>query len=348
MTAPGSIGCRIPYSREVHVRPDVYVFVATSNAMIGTSDLAARLCVVRIRKQPAGYAFHQWPEGDLLQHVVAHQAHYLAAVHSLIRAWHHAGRPTADPAWHNFRSWASIVGGIVHFAWPDLPPLGEGHAAAAHRTATPAMSWLRAVALEAIASRRAGEEFTATGLVGLCEGAGIEVPGIRADADDAQKARRAGWLLGRCFSAGDVLEIEDVIAERTTRQAVREDGGDFTGKYYRFTEFRTDRTDFHQSQRNIDVSLGVTEVCAPCAPCAESPDRGCAAGPRRALDPDRPGPTDLLSKAQYQKYRAVYDAHDGDPGEKHAAAWRAALADGEHGPQADPIARPRPDGEVRS
>jgi len=48
--------------------------------------------------------------------------------------------------------------------------------------------------------------------------------------------------------------------------------------------------------------------------------------PPSRLDPNRPGPTDLLTKAQYRRYRAVYDAHNGEPGEKHAAAWRAALA----------------------
>ena len=42
----------------------------------------------------------------------------------------------------------------------------------------------------------------------------------------------------------------------------------------------------------------------------------------------RPGPTDLLSKAQYQRYRSTYEAHNGEPGEKHAAAWRAAVAGG--------------------
>lgn len=234
MTAPGSIGCRTPYSKEVHVRPDAFIFMATSNAMSGTGDLAARLCVVRIRKQPAGYAFRRWPDGDLLRHVAADQAHYLAAVHALVRAWHQAGRPVADSAWHSFAAWASVVGGILHLAWPDLPALGYGHAAAAHRTATPAVSWLRSVALEVVAAGRAGEEVTATSLVELGEAAGIELPGIRADADEGQKARRAGWLLGRCFAGGDALEVEDIMAVRLERQAFRENGAAFTGRVYRF------------------------------------------------------------------------------------------------------------------
>ena len=42
------------------------------------------------------------------------------------------------------------------------------------------------------------------------------------------------------------------------------------------------------------------------------------------LDPDRPGPTDILTHDQPRRYQAAYRAHNGTPEEKHAAAWRAA------------------------
>ena len=69
---------------------------------------------------------------------------------------------------------------------------------------------------------------------------------------------------------------------------------------------------------------------APDAKGCQAPETGnlCPDRPASGLDPDRPGPTDLLTKAQYRRYRAVYDAHNGEPGEKHAAAWRAAVAGG--------------------
>jgi len=44
------------------------------------------------------------------------------------------------------------------------------------------------------------------------------------------------------------------------------------------------------------------------------------------LDPNRPGPTDLLNPEQYARYQVTYKAHEGEPTEKHSAAWRAALA----------------------
>ena len=46
------------------------------------------------------------------------------------------------------------------------------------------------------------------------------------------------------------------------------------------------------------------------------------------LDPDRPGPIELLAEEQRRRYRAVYSTTEGKPSEKHAAAWRAALTEG--------------------
>jgi len=43
------------------------------------------------------------------------------------------------------------------------------------------------------------------------------------------------------------------------------------------------------------------------------------------LDPDRPGPIDLLTKEQLKRYYVVYAATSGCPSTKHAAAWKAAV-----------------------
>jgi hypothetical protein len=47
------------------------------------------------------------------------------------------------------------------------------------------------------------------------------------------------------------------------------------------------------------------------------------------LDPDRPGPLDVLSPDQFRRYRAARVAcGDGPPSDLHAAAWRAAVVGG--------------------
>jgi hypothetical protein len=59
---------------------------------------------------------------------------------------------------------------------------------------------------------------------------------------------------------------------------------------------------------------------------AESPE-DCHATRRGKLhlDADRPGPLDLLPKDCLPTYKAVYEAHHGEPSERHAAAWRVAV-----------------------
>ena len=326
LTAPGTIGCRVPYQRELHIRPDNYIFTATSNAMAATYDLAARMCVIRLRKQPNGYQYHKWSEGDLLLHVRRDPGPYLAAVHAVIMAWHQAGRPAADNGWHSFRQWAAVTGGIVKIAWPSLPALGEGHSAAAHRTATPALSWLRAVCLAVIESGRPGDDFTATGLVELSEAAGLDLPGIRPEADDAQKARRAGLLLAQCFNDGDRLEVEDVTVERLERQVTRETsgGGSYTARYYRFTASAVDRShaaDPPYEPQKCGVSV---ESTGPYCGCCEKESATGRHGSSR-LDPDVHGPLDRLSESQEAAYHAARAAYTGPEESRSPAAWRTAV-----------------------
>ena len=51
--------------------------------------------------------------------------------------------------------------------------------------------------------------------------------------------------------------------------------------------------------------------------------------PPSRLNPDRPGPTDLLSPERYRAYLVTYYElpADMDPAEKHRRAWRAALTE---------------------
>jgi hypothetical protein len=51
-----------------------------------TEDLANRSLVVRIKKRPEHYSWHQWPDGgvtgDLLEHVAVHRSRYIGAVYA--------------------------------------------------------------------------------------------------------------------------------------------------------------------------------------------------------------------------------------------------------------------------
>jgi len=49
------------------------------------------------------------------------------------------------------------------------------------------------------------------------------------------------------------------------------------------------------------------------------------------LKPNKPGPLDLLSKGQLERYMEVYREREGTPLENHHAAWEAALKDTNNG-----------------
>lgn len=69
---------------------------------------------------------------------------------------------------------------------------------------------------------------------------------------------------------------------------------------------------------------------SPAVECPEDVEDGqlVRRGHLRSLDPDCPGPTDLLSGEQYIHYQTAYAACRGEPGQKHAVAWRAAVTGG--------------------
>ena len=136
---------RIPYRAPVKVGTGRTVVMMTSNQAEATIDLANRSSIVRIQRQPVGYKFAQYEEGDVLSHIKANQAEYLGAVFAVVRHWHKAGKPKSEETGHDFRQWAGVLTWIIQSAF-DEAPLLEGHRAAQERIASPNLSWLRHVA----------------------------------------------------------------------------------------------------------------------------------------------------------------------------------------------------------
>jgi hypothetical protein len=67
----GVVYCRRPYSRGMQIETDRVYWMLSSNRAEMTPDLANRSVITRLRKQPAGYRFKDYPEGDLLAHIHA-------------------------------------------------------------------------------------------------------------------------------------------------------------------------------------------------------------------------------------------------------------------------------------
>ncbi|MBU1743225.1 MAG: hypothetical protein KKC37_16950, partial [Proteobacteria bacterium] len=144
---------RIPYREPVEIDPRRVVVMLTSNRADVTTDLANRSACVRMLKQPDGFAFSPYPEGDILEHVRAMQPRYLGAVFSVIAAWHAAGSPRTTETRHDFRPWAQALDWITRELL-DAGPLLDGHRETQARMTNPVMSWLRDVALEMIRAKQ--------------------------------------------------------------------------------------------------------------------------------------------------------------------------------------------------
>ncbi len=235
LTARGRIGCRIPHRGEIHVDTRRFLFFATSNGIKSTTDFANRACIIRLRKQPTGYVWHVWPEGGLWEHIEANAARYQSAVHTIVEAWYKAGAPRKSGMTHAFHDWAGALAAIVSMIWQDAAPLLEGHREAQERTANPALSWLREVAIAVTREGRCGEEFSATAIAGLCAEHNVEIPGLRDGTDAEKAAKLVGYNLRRCLGDSESVTVEGhtvCVAEVSIK---RDDGnGSFAAKRYTF------------------------------------------------------------------------------------------------------------------
>ena len=210
---------RIPYSGNIEIDPRRVIVMMTSNRAELTEDFANRSSCVRIRKQPEGYPYATYPEGDLLDHVRAHPSYYLAAVFAVIEAWHAAGKRRSDETRHDFRKWAQTLDWIVHNLLGEAP-LIDGHQQVQERMSNPAHSWLRDLAHGVIRSDRLDCWLRANDLLQIAIDDEIEVPGL-ADGDDAEdeSVRKnvlcaIGRRLRQCFRDGETVRIDGLRIER--------------------------------------------------------------------------------------------------------------------------------------
>jgi hypothetical protein len=66
-----------------------------------------------ISKQPAGYKFATYPEGNILARVKAQQVRYLGAIFRIIKEWQDRGCPRTAENRHDFVEWTQSLNWIV-------------------------------------------------------------------------------------------------------------------------------------------------------------------------------------------------------------------------------------------
>ena len=232
LTADGEFPCRIPHHGEVLIRPDKFFIFLSSNGVDTTRDFANRSSIIRIRKKPDGYIYWKAREGDLLAHVRANQAWFLGCVFAVVRAWYEAGCPRTEETRHDFREWVQILDWIVQKIFGGARIM-DGHRQAQDNVSSPAMVFLRRVAIAAEQGSRLGDLLTATDLWRLCEESAIDVPGLPNGAEESPAVKRIGCVLSRVFGKGDNVEVDSYQVRRQEQQLKRDDGqGYFPQKLY--------------------------------------------------------------------------------------------------------------------
>lgn len=209
LTNAGKHNVRVPHRQAADVDPKPVTFQISSNGLEATQDLANRVSVIRITKQPPGYKFKAWSEGSLINHVQANRVYYLACVYSIVRAWIAQGKPVI-PCQHDRKLWAGPMNWIVQtlFGTCDLM---AGHEAAKRQMGDSSTSWLRQIALRIQHDQRFGEVFTASDLGELAIDENIRIPGVNdwGEHNTLQVARRVGAVLKQVFQGDGVTTYLD-------------------------------------------------------------------------------------------------------------------------------------------
>lgn len=215
----GEVDARV-LRASVPVDPRPVVFGLTSNAAELTKDLANRTLMVRIRKRPLAYKFHNWhdangaPVEGIRQHITANQAYYQGCVSSILRDWWAQGAPRLSCTDHDFKTTVGALDHIVQHYF-KLPPILDGHQVALERTTKPGLSWLRQIALQAAREWHVSE-WMASKIAERCMQDGIAIPGVSGDTEVKTAAQQIGQMMSSAFGSLDQIVVDNIAVSRTT------------------------------------------------------------------------------------------------------------------------------------
>ena len=244
LTCPfgATISARVPHRRAVDVDPNRHIFHLTSNKFEATQDLANRSCVVRIKKRP-GHKWKTFEDGRLLEaHLEANPWPYLSAVYSIAAQWVARGKQRNENELRGegrFRELWQVADWIVQKVF-SLPPVLDGHEKIQRRVASAGQSWARAIGNLLQTEGMLGTELSASQLAELAsnaeDAAGAKIPGVPAQATDAEKAIRVGIIMAPLFKTAPQAEIDVFRITRIERDEERPEHRDILfRKFYVFS-----------------------------------------------------------------------------------------------------------------
>jgi predicted transcriptional regulator len=213
--------CRAPY---LHGEADVTrrVLAVSSNGAVFSHDLASRTAKISIRKRPADYAFADYAEGSIEDHVAANMGLYLGAVFRLVRDWADLGRPAGSQlTGFRFPQWERACAWILQKHFPGLPLLDASHREAQERLADPDHDLMRNLFRLVVEGETRGE-LTASSLAEIGLEAGL------LEGDEQQNRLRMGKIMKRRFpnDGEHTFDSGNYTVMRDTRRSTSGNGHD--------------------------------------------------------------------------------------------------------------------------
>ncbi len=219
LTADGLFSVRIPYRGEMQIDSRSFCLFLTSNGVELTKDLANRMSLVRLRKQPSGYSFKSWKEGDLIEHVAANRPFLLGAVFAVLQQWITEGRPKTSEQRHSFRDWAQSMDWIIQNLFEEAPLL-DGFIEAKERSSNTNLSFIRQIGVLVERAGRLRMPLTATEIFRLCEEDGLEIPNHQERSEEHGRMQ-IGKVFRHALNGKESIEVDDyrihAIAQRVQR-----------------------------------------------------------------------------------------------------------------------------------
>jgi hypothetical protein len=244
----GCVGARIPHRGERQVPVGHINWQLSSNGIDSPLDFANRTIISRIQKQEPNHQFYNWPAGSVIAQIKADQAKYLGAVFKLVLEWDSRGRPRTTENRHDFREWVQALDWIVQNLL-ELPPLLDGHSEELLRISSPALSWLRQVALSLERLHRLEESFLPSEVAQICNDAGIPLSKGDRVLSPEQQTMIAGRMLNHIFSEQEEIAIDRFSIRRETKTIYDPDQRKNFTKHHHWFELRKVGTEADDSEK---------------------------------------------------------------------------------------------------
>jgi hypothetical protein len=171
--------------REVYGKPMTLdmsrrFFVGSTLGVEMSKEMASRTMVIGIKSQPKDKRFKFHGDNALRNHVRANREYYLSAVYSLTARWYDEGKgaKSGDEGFR-FSDWSATVGGLMKFAYPELPHPAAGIRETQDNLANKSFAKLRDIFIHCATEFVGRDDVTALNIVAslYAKATGNELPG---------------------------------------------------------------------------------------------------------------------------------------------------------------------------